>query len=45
MKKGDIYRPSKRITIDTPKTYDELTKKQIINAVKIKNIKGRVNKF
>jgi len=45
MNKGDIYRPSKRITIDTPKTYDELSKKQIINAVKIKKIKGRVNKF
>merc|ERR1711871_1786556 len=30
--KNDIYRPSKRITKDTPITHGELTKKEIKNA-------------
>ena len=43
--KSDIYRPSKRITKKTPKTYKELTKKRIKKARKIKYTKGRVKKF
>lgn len=44
-KKGDIYRPTKRINKDTPITINELTKKQIENAIKEKKTKGRVKKF
>jgi len=42
---GDIYRPSKRITSNTPKTHSELTKKQIIKAITEKKNNGRVRKF
>ena len=34
-KKGDIYRPTKRITNKTPATYQELTKKQLKNSKKL----------
>jgi hypothetical protein len=44
-KKGDIYRPSKRISKDTPTTYSELSKSQIKKAIKEKKVKGRVKKF
>lgn len=42
---SDVYRPSKRITKKTPKTYKELSKQQIKNARSKKYRKGRVNKF
>lgn len=44
-KKGDIYRPTKRVNKNTPTTINELTKKQIENAIKEKKTKGRVKKF
>ena len=44
-KKGDIYRPTIRINKNTPTTINELTKKQIENAMKEKKTKGRVKKF
>lgn len=44
-KKGDIYRPTKRITSETPTTINELTKKQIQNARKEKKQTGHVKKF
>lgn len=44
-KKGDIFRPTKRITKDTPTTLKELTKKEIEKAQKEKKKKGRVKKF
>lgn len=43
--KSDIYRPTKRITSQTPKTLFELTKKQLKNARRKKLTKKRVNKF
>jgi hypothetical protein len=43
--KNDIYRPSKRITKKTPKTHNELTKKNIKRARNIKYRKGRVKNF
>jgi hypothetical protein len=43
--KTDIYRPTIRINNDTPTTFDELTKDQIIKAKKEKATKGRVKKF
>lgn len=43
--KSDVYRPSKRITKKTPKTHNELTKKQIKRARSKKYKKGRVNRF
>jgi len=43
--KSDIYRPTKRVTIKTPKTFSELSKLQIERAKKEKALKGRVNKF
>ena len=43
--KSDIYRPTKRITSKTPKTFAELSKKQLEKARRKKALKGRVNKF
>jgi len=44
-KKGDIFRPTKRITKETPKTMSELTKKEKMKAMKEKKLKGRVNRY
>lgn len=44
-KKGDVYRPTKRITKDTPTTFNELSKSQIKKAQKEKKKTGRVKKF
>ena len=44
-KKGDIYRPTIKINEKTPKTFNELTKLQIIKAKKEKVKTGRVKKF
>lgn len=43
--KSDIYRPTKRISEDTPTTFKELTPKRIKEAMKEKAKKGRVKKF
>ena len=43
--KGDVYRPTKRITKDTPTTFSELSQTQIKRAIKEKKKKGRVKKF
>ena len=43
--KNSVYRPTKRITKDTPVTFNELTKEQIEKAKREKALKGRVNKF
>ena len=43
--KSDVYRPTSRITKDTPITFNELTKEQIERAKKEKYLNGRVNKF
>lgn len=44
-KKGDVYRPTKRITKKTPKTFKEIGKKRITKAMKEKAKTGRVKKF
>jgi hypothetical protein len=44
-KKGDIFRPTKRITKKTPTTLKELSKKQIERAKKEKKKTGRVKVF
>ena len=44
-KKGDLYRPTKRVTSKTPKTWSELSKTQIKKAKEKKKKVGRVNKF
>lgn len=44
-KKGDIYRPTKRVNKNTPKTHNELSKKDKEKAMKEKKTKGRVKKF
>ena len=44
-KKGDIYRPTKRVTKDTPVTMKELSKKEKEKAMKEKKRTGRVKKF
>ena len=44
-KKGDVYRPTKRINSKTPTTYNELSKSQIERAKKEKKKTGRVKKF
>ena len=42
---GTIFRPTKRITKDTPKTMGELTAKEKAKAIKEKKAKGRVKKY
>jgi len=44
-KKGDVFRPTKRISKDTPKTFNELSKKDIKKAQNEKKRKGRVKKY
>lgn len=44
-KKGDIFRPTKRITKDTPTTMKELSKKEIKSAQREKRKTGRVKKY
>ena len=44
-KKGDIYRPTNRITAKTPKTHGELTSAEIRKAMKEKAKTGRVKKY
>ena len=43
--KSSVYRPTKRISKDTPTTFGELTKKEIEKAKREKRDKGRVKKF
>jgi hypothetical protein len=43
--KGDIYRPTKKITSKTPKTLKEMSKSDISKARKKKKSVGRVDKF
>lgn len=43
--KSDIYRPTKRITKETPITHGELSKKEIKRARRIKRTKGRIKRF
>ena len=43
--KNDIYRPTKRITKQTPTTHTELSNDQIARARKEKYTKGRVRRF
>jgi len=44
-KKGDIFRPTKRISKDTPTTMSELSSAQKKKAMKEKKATGRVKKF
>ena len=43
--KSSVFRPTKRITKETPATFSELTKKEIEKAKREKREKGRVKKF
>ena len=43
--KNDIYRPTVRITKNTPTTIQELTPEEIEKAKRQKYLKGRVKKF
>ena len=43
--KSDIYRPSKRITKDTPITHNEISKRELKRARSEKKRTGRVRKF
>ena len=44
-RKGDIYRPTKRINEKTPVTLQELSASEVKTAMRRKATKGRVNKF
>ena len=44
-RKGDIYRPTRRVTSETPKTFKELSKQDIEKARREKAKTGRVKKF
>jgi hypothetical protein len=43
--KSSVFRPTKKITRDTPTTFKELSKKEIERAKREKAKKGRVSKF
>ena len=43
--KSSVYRPTKRVTSKTPKTFSELSDKQIKRAKKEKHLKGRIKVF
>lgn len=43
--KSSVYRPTKRITKDTPLTFSELTRKEIKRAKRTKARKGRITRF
>ena len=43
--KNTLYRPTKRVTKDTPKTWGELPKSRVASARKEKKSSGRVSKF
>lgn len=43
--KSDIYRPNIRVSKNTPKTFSELSKKEIEKARREKAKKGRVSRF
>ena len=43
--KGDIYRPTKRVTEKTPVTLQELTPGELKTAMRKKVAKGRVDRF
>ena len=43
--KSDVYRPTKRVNKNTPKTFNELSEKEINKARKKKREKGRVDEF
>jgi hypothetical protein len=42
---NDVYRPTVRVTKETPTTFQELTQKEIERARREKANKGRVKKF
>lgn len=44
-KKGDIYRPTKKVSKETPKIFKELSKKNIEKSQKEKYKNGRVKRF
>ena len=44
-KKGDVYRPSVRVSRDTPATWGELTPKQVKHAQREKKRTGHVQRF
>lgn len=44
-KAGDVYRPTKRVSKDTPTTFDELTDAQVRRAQREKRRTGRVKDF
>ena len=44
-KKGDIFRPTKKVTKDTPKTMSELSKGQIRKAQYEKKTTGKVKRY
>lgn len=44
-KKGDVFRPTKRVSKKTPTTMKELSRKRIREAIKKKKKTGRVNRY
>ena len=44
-KKGDVYRPTKRVNAKTPTTFSELSKDDIKKAMAEKKKTGRVKKY
>lgn len=44
-RKGDVYRPTRRISAKTPKTFKQLSRSRLRRAMREKRSKGRVGRF
>ncbi len=43
--KSDVYRPTRRVSRDTPRTFRELSRRRVSRARREKSRKGRVARF
>ena len=43
--KGDVYRPTRKVSSSTPARFSDLSKREIKEAMKEKKTKGKVKKF
>ncbi len=44
-RRGDVYRPTRRVSPQTPKTFRQLSKSRLKRAQREKRSKGRVSRF
>jgi hypothetical protein len=44
-RRGDVYRPTRRVSSKTPKTFRQLSKSRLRRAMREKRSRGRVSRF